>query len=61
VSTTKTPAWQLAASLHEYALAQPQLVAAADVSALQRVQDALAQYIASGKKQKTLTAMFAMQ
>jgi hypothetical protein len=43
VSTTKTQALQLAASLHEHALAQPQLFAAADVSALQRIQDALAQ------------------
>jgi hypothetical protein len=60
VSTTKTQALQLAASLHEYALAQPQLFAAADVSALQRMQDALAQSIASGKKQTTLTAMFGM-
>jgi hypothetical protein len=60
VSTTKTQALQLAASLHEYALAQPQLFAAADVRALQRMQDALAQSIASGKKQTTLTAMFGM-
>jgi hypothetical protein len=51
---------QLAASLHEYGLAQPQLFAAAVVSALQRMQDALAQSIASGKKQTTLTAMFGM-
>jgi hypothetical protein len=42
VTTTKTQALQLAASLHEYVLAQPQLFAAADVSALQRMQDPLA-------------------
>jgi hypothetical protein len=51
---------QLPASLHEYALEQPHLFAAADVSALQRMQDALAQSIASGKEQTTLTAMFRM-
>jgi hypothetical protein len=60
VSTTKTQALQLAASLHEYTLAQPQLFVAADVSALQRMQDALAQSIASAKKQTTLAAMFGM-
>jgi hypothetical protein len=48
------PKRKLAASLHEYALAQPQIFAAADVSALQCMQEALAQSIAqsiaSGKK-----------
>jgi hypothetical protein len=59
-STTKTQALQLAASMHEYALAQPQLFAAADASALQCMQDALAQSIASGKKQTTLAAVLGM-
>jgi hypothetical protein len=62
LSTTQTQALQLAASLHECALVQPQLFAAAGVSALQRMQDAFAQSIASGncKKQATLTATFGM-
>jgi hypothetical protein len=60
VLTTKTQALQLAASLHEYALAQPQLLTAAVVSALHRMQDALIQSIASGKKQTTMTAVFGM-
>jgi hypothetical protein len=60
VSATKTQALQLAASLHEYVLARAQLSAASDVSALQRMQDALAQSITSGKKQTTLTATFGM-
>jgi hypothetical protein len=60
VSTTKTQALQLAASLPEYALAQARLFAAADMSALQHLQDALAQSIASGKQPTTLTAMFGM-
>jgi hypothetical protein len=42
VATTKTQALQLAASLHEYALAQPQLFAAAVVSALQRTHVSIA-------------------
>jgi hypothetical protein len=59
VTTTKAQALQLASDLHEFALAQPQLFHASDVVALHSMRGALAKCVEGGKKQATLTDMFA--
>lgn len=59
VTTTKAQALQLASDLHEFALAQPQLFHASDLVALHSMRGALAKCVEGGKKQATLTDMFA--
>jgi hypothetical protein len=59
VTTSKAQALQLASDLHEFALAQPQLFHASDVAALHSMRGALVKCVEAGKKQATLTDMFA--
>jgi cytochrome c-type biogenesis protein CcmH/NrfF len=59
VTTSKAQALQLASDLHEFALAQPQLLDASDVAVLHSMRGALAKCVEAGKKRATLTDMFA--
>jgi hypothetical protein len=60
VSTTTAELLQMAAGLHEFALAQPHIFDGADVLALQNMHGAFAEAIDKtiGKKQASLTAWF---
>jgi hypothetical protein len=61
VSTTPAQALQLASELHTFALSQPQLFDLADINVLSNMQRKLSRFVATNKKQTTMTAMFARQ